>query len=116
KNIGSISVLEKVINFEFERQKALLKNGEEIPTQTRGLKGMSGETVFQRSKETADDYRYFPEPDIPPIDITDEQLQVIKSQISELPHERKARYMTLGLEGEQADIFVEDIAKGDWFD
>jgi len=116
KNIGSISVLEKVINFEFERQKALLEKNEKIPAQTRGLKGMSGETLFQRSKETADDYRYFPEPDIPPIHIGDEQLQEIKTTIPELPHERKIRYLSLGLENEQADIFVEDMERGDWFD
>lgn len=116
KNIGSISVLEKVINFEFERQKELLEKGEKIPAQTRGLKGMSGETLFQRSKETADDYRYFPEPDIPPIHITDEQIETLKASMPELPHERKMRYMNLGLEGEQADIFVEDFDRGDWFD
>jgi aspartyl-tRNA(Asn)/glutamyl-tRNA(Gln) amidotransferase subunit B len=116
KNIGSISVLEKVMNFEMKRQVELLEKGEKIKSQTRGLKGMTGETLFQRSKETSDDYRYFPEPDIPPINITDEQLSAIKSQIPELPHERKLRYMNLGLEGEQADIFVEDREKGDWFD
>ncbi len=116
KNIGSISVLEKVINFEFERQKNLLDKGEEIPTQTRGLKGMSGETLFQRSKESSDDYRYFPEPDIPPIHISDEQISSLKSSLPELPNERKARYMSLGLEGEQADVFVEDNARGMWLD
>ncbi|CAG1021817.1 partial Aspartyl/glutamyl-tRNA(Asn/Gln) amidotransferase subunit B, partial [Patescibacteria group bacterium] len=116
KNIGSISVLEKVLNFEVQRQSELLDKAEKIKSQTRGLKGMSGETFFQRSKETADDYRYFPEPDIPPIHISDAQIQELANSIPELPHERKQRYMDVGLESEQADIFVDDRTKGDWFD
>ncbi|MBE0573528.1 hypothetical protein IH575_01350, partial [Candidatus Dojkabacteria bacterium] len=115
-NIGSISVLEKVLNFEVQRQSELLDKAEKIKSQTRGLKGMSGETFFQRSKETADDYRYFPEPDIPPIHISDAQIQELANSIPELPHERKQRYMDVGLESEQADIFVDDRTKGDWFD
>src|SRR5690606_10544179 len=92
KNIGSISVLEKVLNFEVKRQSELLEKGETIKSQTRGLKGMTGETLFQRSKETADDYRYFPEPDIPPIKISDEEINTIKENMPELPQERKQRY------------------------
>lgn len=116
KNIGSISVLEKVLNYEVKRQTELLEKGEKIKSQTRGLKGMSGETLFQRSKETADDYRYFPEPDIPSIRIEDSLIENIKKLIPEMPHQRKQRYLELGLEGEQADIFVEDSIKGNWFD
>jgi aspartyl-tRNA(Asn)/glutamyl-tRNA(Gln) amidotransferase subunit B len=116
KNIGSISVLEKVIKFETERQSELLDKSEKIPTQTRGLKDMSGETIFQRSKETADDYRYFPEPDIPPISIEDSLIIQLKESIPELPLERKNRYLNLGLSLEQSDIFVEDQSRGDFFD
>lgn len=116
KNIGSISVLEKVLNFEVQRQGELLDKGETIRNQTRGLKGMSGETVFQRFKEESSDYRYFPEPDIPPINISEELIENIRSSITELPNERKQRYLNLGLNEEQADIFVEDATKGDWFD
>jgi len=116
KNIGSISVLEKVLSFEVKRQTELLEKGKKIPNQTRGLKGMTGETLFQRSKESSDDYRYFPEPDIPPIRIKDSQIEELKRTMPEMPHQRKQRYMDLGLEGEQADIFVEDRTKGDWFD
>lgn len=116
KNIGSISVLEKVLNYEVKRQTELLEKGEKIKSQTRGLKGMTGETLFQRSKETADDYRYFPEPDIPPIRVEDSLIEDIKKAIPEMPHQRKQRYLELGLEGEQADIFVEDSIKGNWFD
>jgi aspartyl-tRNA(Asn)/glutamyl-tRNA(Gln) amidotransferase subunit B len=77
---------------------------------------MSGETVFQRYKESNEDYRYFPEPDIPPFEISDELLFYIRNSMPEQPVERKLRYTSLGLEQEQADIFVEDTQKGDWFD
>lgn len=116
KNIGSISVLEKVLEFEYERQAKLLDAGEEIKKQTRGLKDMSGETLFQRYKETADDYRYFPEPDIPPIQISSEQITEIQENMPELPRERKQRYLEIGMELEQADNFVEDFDRGSYFD
>jgi len=117
KNIGSISVLEKVIQFEFERQSALLMKGEKPANETRGLRDLSGTTYSQRTKETEGDYRYFPEPDIPPIIISDEQFSAAKAALPELPAERKQRYMDKwGLEGEQAEILVEYSDKGDWMD
>lgn len=116
KNIGSISVLEKVLHGEIKRQVELLEKGEVIKPHTRGLKDMTGETIFQRAKETADDYRYFPEPDIPPIEVTNEMIEKLRSELTELPHQRKQRYLELGLENEQADILVEDTERGNWFD
>jgi len=116
KNIGSISVLEKVIDFEMERQSKLLDEGTEMKQETRGLKDMSGETLFQRSKESSKDYRYFPEPDIAPIKISDDLIQDFKKQIPELPLERKNRYLSLKLELEQADIFIENTDRGDYLD
>ncbi len=116
KNIGSISVLEKVLHGEIKRQVELLEKGEFIKPHTRGLKDMTGETIFQRAKETADDYRYFPEPDIPPIEVTNEMIEKLRSELTELPHTRKQRYLELGLENEQADILVEDTERGNWFD
>ncbi len=116
KNIGSISVLEKVMQFEIKRQSELLEKGEEIKTQTRGLKDMTGETLFQRLKEGSDDYRYFPEPDIPPIYISDDVINQIQVLMPEQPVERKLRYLSYGLNPEQAEIFVEDIERGKYFD
>ncbi len=116
KNIGSISVLEKTINYEIKRQTEILEKGEEIIQQTRGLADMSGKTKLQRVKETADDYRYFPEPDIPPFKISDSQISDIKNSLPELPGERKQRYKSLGLDDQQSEIFVDDTSKGDWFD
>ncbi len=116
KNIGSISVLEKVINFEIKRQSELLETGATLKSETRGLKDMTGETLSQRIKETADDYRYFPEPDIPPIIITEEEIESIKISIPELPDKRKQRYLSLGLNPEQAEVFVENTERGKYFD
>jgi len=93
KNIGSISVLEKVIDFEIMRQESILTSGS-IPTQeTRGLRDMTGETYSQREKESESDYRYFPEPDIPLISISDDHIESIRKEIPELPYSKKARYI-----------------------
>ncbi len=116
KNIGSISVLEKVMNFELVRQSNLIEKGERIRNHTRGLKDMTGETLFQRVKESSDDYRYFPEPDIPPIKISTKQIEDIRKSMPELPHERKQRYIELGLTGEQAELFIENTDRGRYFD
>ncbi|MEP7103762.1 MAG: Asp-tRNA(Asn)/Glu-tRNA(Gln) amidotransferase subunit GatB [Candidatus Dojkabacteria bacterium] len=116
KNIGSISVLEKVLDFELKRQSEILEKGEQPVQETRGLKDMTGETLSQRIKEEASDYRYFPEPDIAPIHISNEEIEKLKQEMPELPDVRKKRYKSLGLENDQADVLVEDKLKGDWFD
>jgi aspartyl-tRNA(Asn)/glutamyl-tRNA(Gln) amidotransferase subunit B len=117
KNIGSISVLEKVIAYEVERQSELLDKGEKLKNETRGLVDMTGETTRQRVKETEDDYRYFPEPDIPPLSFTADYLQAIKDGLPELPGQRKSRLMeTFGLDSQQAEVLVYQPEKGAWID
>jgi aspartyl-tRNA(Asn)/glutamyl-tRNA(Gln) amidotransferase subunit B len=107
KNIGSISVLEKVIKFEIERQKAILESGNVPIQETRGLKDMSGETLSQRVKEDSDDYRYFPEPDLPPVTLTDEYIDSIRKTLPELPEKKKHRYMNeYGISSEIAENIV----------
>jgi len=93
KNIGSISVLQKVIEFEIKRQSKILDKGQTPKQETRGLKDMSGATLEQRIKEGSADYRYFPEPDIPPMRFDKKLLEEIKSEIPELPQEKKWRYV-----------------------
>jgi aspartyl-tRNA(Asn)/glutamyl-tRNA(Gln) amidotransferase subunit B len=94
KNIGSISLLQKIIDFEINRQSEILEQGE-IPIQeTRGAKDMTGETLSQRVKEDAQDYRYFPEPDIPPIEIDGEFISKVKGEIVELPGNLVRKYKT----------------------
>jgi aspartyl-tRNA(Asn)/glutamyl-tRNA(Gln) amidotransferase subunit B len=93
KNIGSISAVEKSVTYEVERLIKEIEAGKEIVQQTRGWDANKGITVFQRSKETADDYRYMPDPDIPVIEIKDTDIERIEKEIIELPDEKKRRYM-----------------------
>ncbi len=117
KNIASISVLEKVINFEIDRQTKLLEKGETPKQETRGLKDMSGVTLSQRAKEGSSDYRYFPEPDLPPVEIDDDWIQEISKEIPELPEEKKERFMeNYGLQKDVAARIVRNKAGADWFE
>jgi aspartyl-tRNA(Asn)/glutamyl-tRNA(Gln) amidotransferase subunit B len=92
KNIGSITAVEKSIDYEFNRLVEAIENGEEIVQQTRGWNADRGITEFQRSKETADDYRYMAEPDIPVVEISDNDIERISEELVELPHEKIMRY------------------------
>jgi len=117
KNIGSISVLEKVIDFEFERQSEILDSGKTPIQETRGLRDLSGKTYSQRLKEEAQDYRYFPEPDIPPIRIDDKLLAEIKKEMIELPLEKKYRFQNqYKLEPDTAENIVTSTARAKWFE
>ncbi len=117
KNIGSISVLEKVINFEFQRQSKILDSGKTPVQETRGLRDLSGKTHSQRVKEDAQDYRYFPEPDIPPIRIDENLLSQIKTEIIELPLEKKYRFQKqYSLEPATAENIVVSVARAKWFE
>ncbi len=92
KNINSFKFVEKAINFEYARQAEILDRGE-IPTQeTRGWNDAKGETFSQRSKEEAQDYRYFPEPDIPPIRWMEDEIFQIKAKVPELPTDKQKRF------------------------
>ena len=97
KNIGSISNVKLSIDKEIERQSKLYDNGETFPPQTRRFDSKLNDTVLMRIKETGNDYRYFPEPDIPYVYITDEQIEKVKSTIPMLPDERKEKYINLGI-------------------
>lgn len=117
KNIGSISVLEKVINFEFTRQQEILDSGKTPVQETRGLRDLSGKTYSQRRKEEAQDYRYFPEPDIPPIRIDDELLAEIQTEIIELPLEKKYRFQQqYKLEPDTAENIIASKTRAQWFE
>jgi aspartyl-tRNA(Asn)/glutamyl-tRNA(Gln) amidotransferase subunit B len=93
KNIGSITAVEKSIEYEVERIIKKLEKGKKIRQQTRGWNADKGITEFQRSKETADDYRYMPEPDIPVIEISPEDVKRISEEIVELPDEKINKYV-----------------------
>jgi aspartyl-tRNA(Asn)/glutamyl-tRNA(Gln) amidotransferase subunit B len=117
KNIGSISVLEKVVLYEYERQKDILQKGDIPDQETRGLRDLTGVTYSQRKKESLNDYRYFPEADIPPILLSDEEVARIKSTIVKLPNEIKANYMKdFGIEGNLAENIILTKNKAEWFE
>lgn len=115
KNINSFRALEKAINFEIKRQTSALDNGEEITAETRGWNENTGETFSQRKKETSADYRYFPEPDIPPLIISQPQLAQLKATLPELPAQKKIRFTReYGLPPETAEILVADKMLAAW--
>jgi aspartyl-tRNA(Asn)/glutamyl-tRNA(Gln) amidotransferase subunit B len=118
KNINSFRAIERALAFEVHRQTALWEDGTP-PTQqaTRGWDENSQTTVEQRTKEEAADYRYFPEPDIPPIVLTDEHMLNLKAQIPELPSLRRERFMTMfTLSAEASIALVEDKELADYFE
>ncbi|MCC7289779.1 Asp-tRNA(Asn)/Glu-tRNA(Gln) amidotransferase subunit GatB [bacterium] len=109
KNIGSISVLEKVIELEIERQSEILESGQTPIQETRGLIDMSGKTASQRTKEAEAGYRYFPEPDIPLIELNKAYVERIKAEIIELPNEKLARYINkLNIDRDIAENIISD--------
>lgn len=117
KNIASISVLKKVIEYEIKRHAELLDQGITPKQETRGIRNMSGETTSQRSKEGAEDYRYFPEPDIPEIEFRPEYINEIRTKLIELPQAKKDRYMSdYGLDPAAAEILVASKARYEYFE
>lgn len=105
KNINSFRYVEKAINYEIERQTEALENGEKIVQETRGWDSVKNVTVSQRKKESAHDYRYFPEPDIPPMEFTQQYFENLKAKLPELPNAKEKRFAEeYGLN--EADILV----------
>ncbi len=117
KNINSFNFVKKAIDFEVGRHIEILER-EEFPTQeTRGWDEKKGITYSQRSKEEAHDYRYFPEPDIPPIRWEKSQIQNLKSQICELPDNKIERFMReYGLSEYDAVILTDEKGIADYFE
>ncbi len=93
KNINSFSFVKRAIEYEVERQSKILESGKTPAQENRGWNEDKGITVLQRSKENAEDYRYFPEPDIPPLRFREEQISELRTQIPELPDARLARFI-----------------------
>lgn len=87
KNINSFKFMEKAINYEIERQSEILARGEKVPQENRGFNETKGVTVLQRRKEEAKDYRYFPDPDLPPMHFSKDHFSEIQSRLPELPRD-----------------------------
>ena len=117
KNINSFKFIEKAINFEIKRQIKLLENGDKVTQETRLYDSSKDETRPMRSKEFANDYRYFPEPDLLPVVISDEEIQKIRSEFPELPKEKEARYQDkFGLSAYDSQIISSSKSMADFFD
>ncbi len=97
KNIGSISKVELSINYEIERQRRILGNGDKVTEETRRFDDKTNTTILMRVKETGNDYRYIPEPNIPFVDIDDEWYEEVLKSIPILPKEMRSEYETLGI-------------------
>jgi aspartyl-tRNA(Asn)/glutamyl-tRNA(Gln) amidotransferase subunit B len=111
KNMNSMKAVERAIAFEIERQAELIDGGGAVQMETRGWDEPSQSTYHMRLKEEENDYRYFPEPDLPPLLTTPEWLAETKARLPELPLARRARYQSeLGLSAYDADVLVNDAS------
>tara|TARA_B110000003_G_scaffold19730_1_gene19207 strand:+ start:1745 stop:3172 length:1428 start_codon:yes stop_codon:yes gene_type:complete len=117
KNINSFKFIEKAINFEIKRQIKVLEKGEKVIQETRLYDSSKDETRPMRSKEFANDYRYFPEPDLLPVIISDEEIQKIRSEFPELPKEKETRYQQeFKLSAYDAQIIAFSKSMADFFE
>ena len=108
KNMNSFRAVERAISFEIERQGAALDGAERLEMETRGWDDGRQATYRMRSKETSEDYRYFPEPDLPPLRVEADWIATIRGTLPELPAARRARYVALGITDYDAAVIVAD--------
>lgn len=117
KNMNSFSAIAKAIDYEIERQIAAVEAGEPIYQETRLWEEGTGRTKSMRMKEGASDYRYFPEPDLPPIEVTADQLKAWMAELPELPAAKRQRYEDeLGLSPYDTGVMVDDRAVAEYFE
>ncbi len=117
KNMNSFRFLEQGIKAEIERQSALLAAGQPVVQETLHFDPRTGRITSLRSKEEAHDYRYFPEPDLVPIAITDDMLRIARADVPELPAAREERYRsTLGLNADSAKLLADRVELAAYFE
>jgi aspartyl-tRNA(Asn)/glutamyl-tRNA(Gln) amidotransferase subunit B len=117
KNMNSFKAVYQAMEFESRRQKKVLEEGGKLVQETRGWIDEKGITVLQRTKEYADDYRYFPEPDLPSLVLDRAKIEEIRARLPELPEARRDRFMTeYGLSIYDANILTSSKAMADYFE
>ena len=117
KNLNSFRAVRQGIDYEIERQTAMLRAGGRVEQVTMGWDESAGRTVLQRSKEEANDYRYFPEPDLPPLHITREWVEELRARLPELPEAKQKRYVEeAGLRVYDAEVLTEDRDIAEYFE
>ena len=117
KNLNSFNSVFQAINYEIKRQTEILDKGETVHQETRGWDDAKQKSVSQRSKEEAQDYRYFPEPDIPPFETSVFNIEELRDSIPELPAQKRVRFAhEYGLDERAADALAGDLAAADYFE
>jgi aspartyl-tRNA(Asn)/glutamyl-tRNA(Gln) amidotransferase subunit B len=117
KNLNSFNSVFQAINYEIERQTEILDKGETVHQETRGWDDAKQKTTSQRSKEEAQDYRYFPEPDIPPFETSVFDIEALRDSIPELPAQKRVRFAReYGLDERAADALAGELAAADYFE
>jgi aspartyl-tRNA(Asn)/glutamyl-tRNA(Gln) amidotransferase subunit B len=117
KNMNSFNAIQRAIEYEIERQIAAVEAGERIIQETRLWEESTQRTISMRTKEGSSDYRYFPEPDLAPIEVSDSQLEAWRSQLPELPAQKRHRYETeLGLSTYDTRVLTEERYVSEYFE
>jgi aspartyl-tRNA(Asn)/glutamyl-tRNA(Gln) amidotransferase subunit B len=117
KNMNSFNAIQRAIDYEAKRHITALENGERLVQETRLWDEASQRTVSMRTKEGASDYRYFPEPDLPPIQLTPDQIDHWRSQLPELPATKRHRYQeVLGLSAYDTRVLTDERAMAEYFE
>jgi aspartyl-tRNA(Asn)/glutamyl-tRNA(Gln) amidotransferase subunit B len=117
KNLNSFNSVFQAINYEIKRQTEILDKGETVKQETRGWDDAKQKTSSQRSKEEAQDYRYFPEPDIPPFETAVFNIEALRDSIPELPAQKRARFVReYGLDERAADALAGELAAANYFE
>lgn len=116
KNVNSFAALQRAIEYEIERQIEIVEEGGQVVQETRLWDDNARETRSMRGKEDAHDYRYFPEPDLMPLEISREWVERIKAEMPELPSQKRARYQEIGLSEYDASVIVEQMGLALFFD
>lgn len=117
KNLNSFRHVERALEYEIERQIAVVQAGEVVVQETRSWREAEARTEPLRSKEEAEDYRYFPDPDLPEFELDEERVEAIRQSLPEMPDTKRTRYVDqLGLPAATADVLIADRDPAEWFD